>query len=182
VKIQEVMTEEVELAEPDDTLETAARMMADLDVGVLPVIDGGRLSGMLTDRDITVRATAAGIGPDEGRVRDFMTTELCFCTAADDVAEVARKMEAWQVRRLPVIDGEQRVIGIVSLGDLATAAATRAAAEVLRGVSGGAVEDAAPAYAGDKPGAANDGGGKSAQGGSGEGRGVGPDDLTKGGF
>jgi CBS domain-containing protein len=126
VKISEVMTEEIALAEPDDTLATAARRMAELDVEVLPVVENERLAGTMTGRDIAVRAAAADVAPGEGRVRDFMTADLRFCAAGDDVAEIARKMEAWQVRRLPVVDGERRLVGMISLGDLAAAMAAAA--------------------------------------------------------
>jgi CBS domain-containing protein len=159
VKISDIMTSDVETAQPDDTLRTAARMMADLDVGVLPVGENDRLVGMITDRDITVRAVAEGLNPDEAKVRDVMTTDLRCCFADDDVAAAAEKMGQWQVRRLPVLDRDKRLVGIVSMGDLSLGDEGRAG-HALRETSEGAP---AREYAGEKPGAS-------------------PDDLKQGGF
>ena len=117
-KISEVMTTNVKVVRPDDTVENAARMMADLDVGAIPVCDGKRLQGMITDRDITIRATAEGRGGDTP-VSDVMTTDVVWCTEQDDTQEVLSRMGDAQIRRIPVVDQDRNLVGIVALGDLA---------------------------------------------------------------
>lgn len=119
MKISEIMTLDVAIAAPDDTIQTAAQLMADGGVGALPVCDGNRLIGMITDRDIAVRAVAEGKAPDGCSVRDVMTDDLNYALEDDDVQAVAQKMGQWQVHRLPVLDREKQLVGIVSLGDLA---------------------------------------------------------------
>ncbi len=118
MKVSEVMTRDVQLIEPTQSIQEAARMMAELDAGILPVREGDRLVGMITDRDITVRAVAQGRGPDTP-VRDIMTDDVKYCYEDDDTEDVARNMAGIQVRRLPVLNRENRLVGIVSLGDLA---------------------------------------------------------------
>jgi CBS domain-containing protein len=113
------MTPGVECIPPDSTLQDAARKMQALDVGPLPVCDHDRLAGMLTDRDIVVRAVAEGRDPGSTRVRDVMTPEVVYCFEDQDVQEAARLMEQKQVRRLLVLNRDKRLVGIVSLGDLA---------------------------------------------------------------
>lgn len=120
MKISEIMTREVEVISPDASLREAARKMDDLNVGVLPVCDGQRLVGMLTDRDITVRATAIGESPDVTRVDEVMSAEVWWCHEDDDVEDVAHRMGEKQIRRMPVIDHNRMLVGIVALGDLAT--------------------------------------------------------------
>jgi CBS domain-containing protein len=156
VRINEVMTADVEIASPDDTLRTAAKMMADLEVGVLPVGENARLMGMLTDRDIAVRAVAEGVDTERAQVRDIMTTELRYCFDDELADDVADKMAEWQLRRLPVLNREKRLIGIVSVGDLAISGEPDVAAEALEGISatgGREPQHAEPeaAYAGSKP-------------------------------
>lgn len=120
MRISEVMTPSVEYIHPDATLQEAAARMKALDIGVLPVCDGfGRVVGMLTDRDITVRATAEGESPTVIRVRDVMTPEVIFCFEDQLVGEAGRLMEDRQIRRLVVVNRDERLVGIVSLGDLA---------------------------------------------------------------
>lgn len=120
MKVSEVMTREVEVISPDASLREAARKMDDLNVGVLPVCDGQRLVGILTDRDITVRATAIGESPDVTRVDEVMTDEVWWCYDSDDVEDVAHRMGEKQIRRMPVVDQNKMLVGIVALGDLAT--------------------------------------------------------------
>jgi CBS domain-containing protein len=136
MKIAELMTLDVEVIRPNDTLRTAAKMMADLDAGILPVGENDRLVGMITDRDITVRAVAEGRDPDKTTVRDTMTDEVRYCFADESPEEVARKMSAWQVRRLPVLSRDKRLVGIVALGDLVIGAEDPAK-EALREISNG---------------------------------------------
>ncbi len=120
MKVSEVMTREVEVISPDASLREAARKMDDLNVGVLPVCDGQRLVGMLTDRDITVRATSVGESPDVTRVDEVMSAEVWWCNEDDDVEDVAQRMGEKQIRRMPVLDDERMLVGIVTLGDMAT--------------------------------------------------------------
>ncbi|RYY07738.1 MAG: CBS domain-containing protein, partial [Alphaproteobacteria bacterium] len=101
--ISDVMTADVSVVRSDQSIRDAARLMADLDVGVVPVGENDRLVGMLTDRDITVRAVAAGKGPDTP-IREAMTTEVRYCYADEDCAAVAQTMGELQIRRLPVLD------------------------------------------------------------------------------
>lgn len=117
-KISEVMTTDVQVVRPDETVQDAARIMADLDVGAIPVCDGTRLQGMITDRDITIRATAEGRGGDTP-VRDVMTTDVVWCTEDDNTQDVLERMSDAQVRRIPVVDQDRNLVGIVALGDLA---------------------------------------------------------------
>jgi CBS domain-containing protein len=119
MQLRDVMTRDVEVIHPDATVEEAAEKMEALNVGPLPVCDGRRLVGMITDRDITVRAVAAGVGPGEARVRDVMTPEVAYAFEDQDVREAERIMQEQQIRRLPILDRDKRLVGIVSLGDLA---------------------------------------------------------------
>ena len=118
MKIRDVMTRDAKLTNPNDTLQHAARMMKECDCGVLPVAEGDRLVGMITDRDIAVRCIAAGKGPDT-RVREAMTQEVKYCFEDEDADHVAENMAEIQVRRLPVMTHDKRLVGIVSIGDLA---------------------------------------------------------------
>jgi len=116
--IGEIMTTDVEVVRPEETLRDAARAMADLDVGSLPVCDGKKLIGMITDRDITVRAVAEGKSSDTP-VSEVMTDEVVWCSESDSVDEVLQKMSEAQVRRIPVVDEDRQLVGIVALGDIA---------------------------------------------------------------
>ena len=120
MKISEVMTRKVRVIDPEMSLRDAARLMADLDAGVLPVGDNDRLVGVLTDRDIAIRAVAAGKSPD-AKVSEAMSNEVKYCYEDEDVDHVARNMGDLQVRRLPVMNREKRLVGIVTLGDIACA-------------------------------------------------------------
>ena len=117
MKVGEVMTRNVRLASPDDTVRQAARVMAELDTGVLPVGEGDRLVGMVTDRDIAVRGVAEGKGPD-APVREVMTPGVKYCFEDEDLDTAVQTMGDNKVRRLPVMSREKRLVGIVSLGDV----------------------------------------------------------------
>jgi CBS domain-containing protein len=117
--VREIMTRGVECVAPDNTLQEAAAKMKARDIGPLPVCEGDRLVGMITDRDITVRATAEGEDPLTILVRDIMTPEAVYCFEDQDVTEAARLMKDKQIRRVLVLSRDQRLVGIVSLGDLA---------------------------------------------------------------
>ena len=118
--IKEVMTRGVEVIAPEESLQRAAQLMDELNVGALPVCSGPELVGMITDRDITVRATAAGMDPTQHVVREVMTEQTRWCTEDQTTEDVMKQMGDVQIRRLPVLDANREVIGIVSLGDLAT--------------------------------------------------------------
>jgi len=119
--ISEVMTRDVRIASPDDTLQCAAQIMEEQDFGSLPVAENERLVGMLTDRDITIRAVARGLVPRESTVREVMSAEVKYVYDDESIRDVATVMGDLQVRRLPVLDRHKRLVGIVSLGDLARA-------------------------------------------------------------
>jgi CBS domain-containing protein len=119
MQVSEMMTREAECTRPDATLAEVAERMKELDVGSLPVCEGDRLVGMVTDRDITIRSVSTGHDPRTHRVRDIMTPEVFYCFADQSVSEAAELMREKQVRRLPVLDRSKRLVGIVSLGDLA---------------------------------------------------------------
>jgi len=135
--VKDIMTPNPECIRPDATLQEAARRMRDLDVGPLPVCgDDDRLAGMITDRDITVRAVAEGKDPKTTTVREAMTDEIVHVYEDQDVADAAQVMEQKQIRRLVVLNHDHRLVGIVSLGDLAVESGDRTkAGEVLQEVS-----------------------------------------------
>jgi CBS domain-containing protein len=120
MRVSECMTREVQLADPNDTIADAAKAMARLDAGVLPVSQNDRLVGMITDRDIAIRAVAMGKGPD-ATVGEVMNAEVKYCFDDQEVGEVLRNMGELQLRRMPVLDHDKRLVGIISLGDLAAA-------------------------------------------------------------
>lgn len=119
MNIREVMSRDVKIAAPEDTLRHAAQMMKDIDAGVLPVGEHDRLVGMLTDRDITIRAVALGKAPDTCHVREVMSPDIKYAYEDDSLEHAARSMGELQIRRLPVLSRDKRLVGIVSLGDLA---------------------------------------------------------------
>jgi CBS domain-containing protein len=118
MKVREVMTRGVCIANPDQSIREAACLMAEIDAGALPVGENDRLVGMITDRDIAIRAVAAGQSP-EAKIRGVMSKEVLYCFDDEDLDDVARNMSDAKVRRLPVVDRDKRLVGILSLGDLA---------------------------------------------------------------
>jgi CBS domain-containing protein len=134
MKISDIMTRDVKTVRPDQTAREAACLMLSEDAGSMPVTDGGRLIGMITDRDIAVRGVANGHGPDTP-VRELMSSGIICARIEDNVEEVASKMAQAQVRRLPVIDDQEKLCGIVSLGDLARETDGESADQALEGVS-----------------------------------------------
>ncbi len=134
MQIREAMSDDVRIANPSQSIREAATLMAKIDVGSLPVGEDDRLVGMITDRDIAVRAIALGKGPDTP-VRDVMSKEVRYCFEDDDVDEVAQNMADIKVRRLPVLNQGKRLVGIVSLGDLALTDGPANAGEALCGIS-----------------------------------------------
>lgn len=133
MKVSEAMTRDVRVANPNETLQEAARTMAGIDAGALPVGENDRLVGMITDRDIAIRAVAEGKGPD-AKVRDVMSSEVMYCFDDDDMDKVCRNMADIQVRRLPVVDHDKHLVGILSLGDIASRGDSHAG-EALSGIS-----------------------------------------------
>ena len=136
MQLREVMRRDVEVVRPDTSLAEAAHKMDELNIGPLPVCDGDRLVGMVTDRDITVRATSVGKDPRSTPVREAMSQDLAYCYEDQDVQDAAALMREKQIRRAPVLNRKQRVVGIVSLGDLASENQQgRVSARVLEDVS-----------------------------------------------
>lgn len=119
MQVSECMTRDVRVANPAETLEDAARTMADLDAGFLPVGENDKLVGIITDRDIAIRGVGCGCAPDT-KIRDVMSEEVKYCYADDDVDDILNNMAVQQIRRLPVIDRDKRLVGVVSISDLAT--------------------------------------------------------------
>jgi CBS domain-containing protein len=134
MKVSEVMIRDVQLIEPTQTIRDAAKLMAELDAGIMPVREGDRLVGMITDRDIAVRAVAEGKGPDTS-VREVMTEDVKYCYEDDDTDDVARNLADIQVRRLPVLNQDKRLVGIISLGDMAVSDEPGKAGEAVAGIS-----------------------------------------------
>jgi CBS domain-containing protein len=134
MKISELMTTDVQTIGADQTAREAAGFMLRAEAGSIPVCDGDKVIGMITDRDIAVRGVAEGRGPDTP-VRELMSDGIICARADDDVESVAQRMSRDQVRRLPVLDAEERLVGIISLGDLAREATGEPARKALEGVS-----------------------------------------------
>lgn len=134
MQVREVMTQDVALVNPDQTLQKAARLMADLDLGALPVAQGDRLVGMITDRDIVIRGLAGGKGP-KAKVADVMTPDVKYCYADQELDEISANMADIQLRRLPVLDRDKRLVGIVALCDMAVSDDPDCALEALSGIS-----------------------------------------------
>lgn len=130
--ISEVMTRDVRFVSPQENLQRAAQMMDELNVGALPVCDGDKLVGMVTDRDITVRGTAAGRTPQDEHVEEVMSGDVRWCFEDQPLDEVLQQMAGTQIRRVPVVshDDQHKLIGIVALGDIVTKTGERAQQDV----------------------------------------------------
>jgi CBS domain-containing protein len=133
MKVKELMTRDVRVISPDDTIERAAQLMGQIDAGVLPVGDNDRLVGMITDRDIAIRGVAEGCSPS-AKVRDVMSQEVCYCFDDADADDVLENMAEIQIRRMPVVNHDKRLVGIVSLTDIAKAEEEEAG-EALRDIT-----------------------------------------------
>jgi CBS domain-containing protein len=133
--VSEIMTRDVKIADPDMSIGEAAKIMEKIDAGFLPVGENDRLVGTITDRDIAIRAIGHGKGP-ETKVRDVMSTDVKYCFENEDIEDVAANMADIQVRRLPVVNADKRLVGVVSLGDIAIEPKTMDEAETaLSGIS-----------------------------------------------
>jgi CBS domain-containing protein len=119
MRLGEIMTRDVEVIGSNAPLKEAAAKMKEFDVGLIPVCDGDRLTGTLTDRDITVRATAEGKNPSKTKVSAIMSTDIAYCYEDQEIEEAVSLMEARQIRRLPILNRDKHLVGIVALGDLA---------------------------------------------------------------
>ena len=134
-KLRDIMTAEVEVIPPTSTAKEAAQKMKQLDAGALPVCDGQKLVGMITDRDIAVRAVAEGRDPSQVSVKDIMTHPITYCFDDQDIDEAARIMEIKQIRRLVVLNREKRLVGVIALGDIAARGSGELAGGTLGKVS-----------------------------------------------
>ncbi len=134
MKVSEVMTRDVRLIEPTQTIQDAARLIAEMDAGIMPVREGDRLVGMITDRDIAVRAVAQE-KPPTTKVREIMSQEVLYCFDDQDLDDIARNMSDVKVRRLPVVNRDKRLVGIVSLGDIALSGDAKQSDQALSGIS-----------------------------------------------
>lgn len=135
MQVKDIMTRGVETVSPETTLQEAAARMKTLDVGPLPVCDGDRIEGLVTDRDIVVRGIAEGRDPRTTRVTEVMSRDVVTCAESDDVKVAARTMKEKQIRRLLVVDDNHKVSGIVSLGDVAVEGDDKMSGDVLEKVS-----------------------------------------------
>jgi CBS domain-containing protein len=134
MQVSQAMSPDVRIASPNQSIRDAARLMAHIDAGALPVGENDHLVGMITDRDIAVRAVGAGKGPDTP-IREIMSKEVKYCFEDDDLDEVAQNMADIKVRRLPVLNRNKRLVGILSLGDIALADGAGSAGSALCGIS-----------------------------------------------
>ena len=136
MKIRDIMSQPVEVISPEDTVTDAAQKMVELDCGILPVGENDQLVGVITDRDIVTRAVAKGVDPDECYVREAMSTDVKCCYEDESLDDLARNMRTLQVKRLPVLNRKKRLVGIVSLGDLAMGSDTAIhAQQALSGIA-----------------------------------------------
>ena len=134
MKVRDAMTGDVRLTNPDRSIREAAGMMAEQDIGALPIGENDRLVGMITDRDIAVRAVARGLGPD-AKIREVMSTEVMYCFHDEDLDDAARNMGDIKVRRLPVLNRDKRLVGIISVSDLTRREDARQIGKVMAGIS-----------------------------------------------
>lgn len=135
MKVSDAMTRDVRTMSPSQSIRDAAQVMQRLDVGFLPVGENDRLVGMITDRDIAIRGIGTGKGPD-ARISEIMTADVKYCYEDEDTEHVARNMGELQIRRLPVVDRNKRLVGVISLGDLAVGRGTaRVAGSALKEIS-----------------------------------------------
>ena len=132
--VNEAMSRDVRVANPKQCIREAAKIMAEIDAGALPVGDNDRLVGMITDRDIAVRAVAEGKGPDTP-VSEVMSHDIKYCYEDEELDHVSRNMADIQVKRLPVVNREKRLVGILALGDIAGKAGSRVTGRAVEGIS-----------------------------------------------
>src|ERR687895_864749 len=134
MRVSDAMTRDVRIVTPGQSIREVAKLMQEIDAGSMPVGENDRLIGMITDRDIAIRAVAQGKGPDTP-VREVMSKDIKFCYDDEDLEHVAKNMGDIQVRRLPVVNREKRLVGIISLGDVARTEGGDTTGEAVSGVS-----------------------------------------------
>jgi CBS domain-containing protein len=134
MQVSKCMTRDVRIVDPDETLEQAARARAEIDSGILPVGENDRLVGMVTDRDIAIRGVGHGRSPD-AKVREVMSAEVLYCFDDDDAEDVLNNMAETQVRRMPVLNRDKRLVGVVSISDLAGNGTDAHVGEVLHEIA-----------------------------------------------
>jgi CBS domain-containing protein len=134
MKVSEVMTRNVRIANADETIQAAARIMAEIDAGVVPVGKDGKLVGMLTDWDIAIRAVVQGMGPGS-KVGDVMSAEVKYCFEDEDLDHVCSNLGSQKIRRIPVLGRDKQLVGILSLGDVAVETGGDGAGEALAAIS-----------------------------------------------
>ena len=135
MEVRQVMSKNVRMVSPDDTIQKAASLMSEIDCGALPVTENDRLEGMITDRDIALRAVAKGLDPKRCTVREVMSPGIKYVFEDEDAESASQNMSRLQVRRLPVLSRQKRLVGIVALGDLAAKHDSAAVGATLRGIS-----------------------------------------------
>jgi CBS domain-containing protein len=134
MRVSEAMSRDVRIANPNQRISEAAKVMTEIDAGILPVGENDRLVGMITDRDIAVRAVAGGKGPDT-TVREVMTTEVKYCFEDEDLVHVSKNMAELQLRRLPVVNRDKRLVGILALADIAVVEGSRTTGRAIEGIT-----------------------------------------------
>jgi CBS domain-containing protein len=144
-QIKDVMSTNTQFISPETTLQAAAQIMAEQDLGFLPVGENDRLIGMITDRDITVRAIAQGKNPSETTARDAMTQKTYYCYDDQTTEEICTNLAEIQVRRLPVVNRDKRLVGVVSFGDLAQQAPAQTIGQAEQSITAGCASKAANA-------------------------------------
>jgi CBS domain-containing protein len=135
MQVKEIMTKNVQVVHSDTDLQEVASLMRDLNIGILPVAEGQRITGILTDRDIVVRSMAKGMDPKSTKVEDVASTNVAWCFEDDDIKDALQKMKERQIRRLPVVNQENELVGIVSLSDVAVEHSEGMAGETLEEIS-----------------------------------------------
>lgn len=135
MQLSEILTRDVETIRPDTSAREAAQRMRSMDVGSLPVCDGQRLLGIVTDRDLALRVLAEGRDPNATPVQEAMTPDVCYAFEDDDVRRAAEIMKDRQIRRLPVVNRDKKLVGIVAIGDIATHATDQLSGDTLEKIS-----------------------------------------------
>lgn len=135
MQVKDEMTSKIEVVNPGMSVKDASRKMRDFNIGVLPVCENNRLVGIITDRDITIRLTAEAKDPGATKIKEVMTSKVEWCFEDDEVEKIAEKMESKKIRRLPVISHDKKLVGMLSLADLALRGSRETACEVLEKVS-----------------------------------------------
>ncbi len=136
MKVSEIMTRHVECISPDTSVKDAAAKMKSLDIGFLPICENDRLTGTITDRDITIRVVADGLNPRSVKARDVMTPNAFYCLEDQDIEEVGRRMQETEVKRMLILNRDHKLVGVVSLGDLSRASGVQQlAGETLKQIS-----------------------------------------------